>query len=589
MRLADYVIEFLIKNGIDKTFLVTGRGILFLTDAVAKNNNIKSISLHHEQSCSFAAYSDAIINDRPSCCIVSTGCGATNTITGVLNAWQDKIPIIFISGNNPLNETTYYNDIGIRTYGSQEANIVSIVKSITKYSTMITEANDIAVELEKAVYYATEGDKGPVWIDIPIDIQNSQIDEISLNHFEIPKCERILFDKQKADKVLNEISNSKRPIFIIGSGIKNSNSIDLFKEVTIKYNIPFVYTPSAVDCLDGDMTQNIGCVSSLGGSREGNFAVQNSDLIIILGSRMQSIITGGEYDKFAYYAKKIIVDYNENEINKKNIKYDLFFKSDLKVFLEYLISNLSYSIDNSWTKKCIHWKKILPVNKNLNSKIDLYNLSHILSNYVVGNTCIITDAGFEDLILPSNLKVKNGAKIIHPVSQGSMGFALPASIGVALNDKYNTICIVGDGSIMMNLQELQSIKTLNLCIKIIVINNGSYAVIRKRQKDIFRTRTIGTDNTNGVETPNWGKVAKAFGFKYITITDYSNLNEGINDVVNLNSACICEVICDDEQVYLHSSILKTASNKFVRRPMEDQSPFLDRDFIKEELLIPYKE
>lgn len=592
MRLADYVIEYLASKGIKDIFLVTGRGILFLTDAVAKNDKIRHYSLHHEQACSYAAIANSIINDNIGCCLVSTGCASTNAITGVLNAWQDKVPVIFISGNNPLNETTYYNDIGIRTYGSQETNIIPIVKSITKYATMIINPNDIAYELEKAYYFANEGDKGPVWIDIPLDIQNARIDENELKHYIPDEIVNISFECNEAENIIQEIKNSKRPIFIVGSGVKNSNSIDEFAKIVNKTKIPFVYTPSAVDNFDSNIIQNVGCVSNLGGSREGNFAVQNSDLIIVLGSRMPSIVTGGLYDEFGKCAKKIIITLDENEIKKNNIKYDYILKTDIKLFLKCLLEKIDYVTDDNWVNKCRHWKENLSLCSAEYSdvdKVDLYNLAKEVSKNLIDNTCVVTDAGFEELILPSNIRFVSGTRCVHPVSQGSMGFALPASIGVAIDNKYNVICITGDGSIMMNLQELQSIKTYGLKIKIIIANNNNYAVIRKRQEDLFRVRTIGTDISNGVETPNWESVANCFNFKYIKIDNNKELNDKLKLVFYENESIICEIMCDEKQKYLHTSMMKDSNNKFVRRPMEDQSPFLDREIIKSELLIPYKE
>lgn len=592
MRLADYTIDFLVNIGVKNIFLVTGRGILFLTDAVAKNNNINHFSMHHEQSCSFAAIADANINNGVGCCLVSTGCASTNAITGVLNAYQDNIPVIFISGNNMLEETTYYNDINIKTYGSQELNIIPIVKSITKYATMITDANDIAYELEKAYYIANNGIKGPVWIDIPLNIQNAIIDENNIKHFDKTSDVAYNFNNNIFTDVVDSIYNAKRPIFLIGSGLKNSNSVSEFIELINKTDIPFVYTPSAVDLVSSELKQNIGCVSSLGGSREGNFAIQNSDLIIVLGSRMQSITTGGKQDSFGRFAKKIIVEINENELKKHNINYDIVLNTDIKLFINYLLKNLKYKTDELWLNKCIHWKNNLSLcnnNYNDNDKIDLYYLSKIISENIRESDCVITDAGFEELILPSNIRFKENTRCIHPVSQGSMGFALPASIGVSVNQKYNTYAIIGDGSIMMNLQELQTIKTYNLNVKIIIINNNNYAVIRKRQKDLFRKRIIGTDIDNGVSTPNWENIANCFGIDYIKINNNLELKNRFEEISNHNKTLICELLCDENQKYLHTSIYKTDNNKFLRRPMEDQSPFLDRDFIKSELLIPYEE
>ena len=303
MRVADFIIQYLKNKNIKTFFSVTGRGSLFLNDALARDKDVKSFFFHHEQSAAFAAITTPNIDNNISCCMVSTGCASTNTVTAVLSAWQDSLPVIFISGQNFLNETTSYNKKNIRTYGQQEANIIEIIKPITKYSKMVTDPLQIKYELDKAFFFANDKIKGPVWLDIPLDIQNSRLEEEKLKSFsknhEIKKCSYKLIRE-----VFSEIKVSNRPVVLIGSGIKNSKCIDEFKEFVNKYKIPVVYTSSGSSILGSEYKFSIGSVGSQGCSREGAFTVQNSDLLLVLGSRLNSLTIGSDTEKFARNAKK---------------------------------------------------------------------------------------------------------------------------------------------------------------------------------------------------------------------------------------------------------------------------------------------
>ena len=331
MRLADFVIHYLKNKNVKNFFSVTGRGTLFLNDALAREKDIKKFFFHHEQSASFAALTTPSINNEISCCMVSTGCASTNTITAVLSAWQDGLPVIFLSGQNFLNETTSYKKKNIRTYGQQEADIIKIVKPITKYSKMITNPTQIKYELDKALFFANDKIKGPVWLDIPLDIQNSRLEEKKLKSFsknyEVTKCSTALIDK-----IFSEIKFSKRPAVIIGSGVKNARCINKFKKFVNKYRIPVVYTSSGSDILGSENMFSIGSIGSQGCSREGAFTVQNSDLLLVLGSRLNSLTIGLDIKKFARKAKKIMIDIDKNEYEKNKFDNSKLILSDLNFF-----------------------------------------------------------------------------------------------------------------------------------------------------------------------------------------------------------------------------------------------------------------
>jgi len=588
IRVADYVMQSLCEKGVDDVFVITGRGILFLTDALAKNKGLKSVSMHNEQALSYAAYAYAKACDGYGVVMVSTGCASTNCVTGVLNAWQDHVPVIFISGNNPLENNTRYTKLPIRTYGSQEADIISIVQPITKYAVMVSDPLKIAVELEKAFYMANEGVKGPVWIDIPLDVQDKRIDENNLEHF-FDKCNICIKpSKLDIDCIVECLFESKRPLCLIGSGVKDADAVQELKFFVEKNKVPVIYAPSAVDVYPSSLSLSVGCVSSLGGSREANFAVQNADLLLVLGCRMPSMLTGGEYDKFAHSAKKILVDLDVNEPNKGNIGYDKIVKADVKLVLAELNKKCVKETSLEWVKKCAHWKDTLSLRSAKYAEdgpVDLYNLAGKISECLPNDAVLITDAGFEELIIPSNTAFKETQRCIHPFMQGSMGFALPAVVGASVA---KTDCLVaaviGDGSIMMNLQEFQTISNYKIPAKIIVVNNNMYAVIRKRQKDLFRTRTIGTDSSNGVDSPDWEKVADCFGLEYMKIENNGELYEKLGKLFSMNCSVICEIVAVEEQPYLHSSFARNEKGVFERRPMEDQAPFLDREIFSAEMI-----
>lgn len=586
-RVADYVISRLNDIGVRHVFMVTGRGVLYLSDAIARNKNITGISTHHEQSASYAALAYAQESGGFGACLVSTGCAATNAITGALCAWQDNVPCIIISGQHKLSETTRYNNLTIRTYGSQETDIIELVKPITKYATMITDPESIAKELDKAIHMANSGRKGPVWIDIPIDIQNMRVNRENLERFKADdKTEMPLEGDIKF--VLEALSNSKRPVVMIGSGVKSSNAEAELKLFIEKTSIPVVFSNSAVDVYKGENKLSIGVVASIGGTRAGNFTIQNSDLVLVLGSRLSTQVTGSEYNKFAREAKIIVVDIDPVEHSKNTVNIDKLIISDVKLLLKELLKNDISLTDVKWIDKCMHWKKVFPKcedeYKNKDT-IDLYYFADCLSNSMKSDAILLTDSGLCELIIPSTISFKYDQKCIHSVSQGAMGFALPASIGAYYSSDKEIIAVIGDGSVMMNLQELQTIKYHNLPIKIVIVNNNAYSVIRSRQKEQFRNRTIGTDSSNGIECANFLKVADCFDIDYLIIDNKNDLEDKLLELFSMKGPVICEVMCNPDQEYIHNSFALNAKKRMVRRPLEDQWPYMDRKKFLDEMIV----
>jgi acetolactate synthase-1/2/3 large subunit len=587
MRVADYIVEQLVNMGVAHIFMVTGRGVLFLSDAVAKNNDIQGISVHHEQSCAYAAMAYAQQSDKFGACLVSTGCGATNAITGVLSAWQDGVPCIVISGQNMLKETTRYSKIPMRTFSNQEADIIEIVKPITKYATMITDANSIGYEMGKALFEATNGHKGPVWLDVPLDIQNTHIDTNDLEKFIVKETEHSISDIV-IQTVAQELSEASRPILMIGSGIRSAEAQEALLHLIDKINIPVVYDCAAVDIYPAENELSIGAVASLGGNRAGNFAIQNASYVLVIGSRLSPVTTGDQYEKFVREGKLTVVDIDPIEHKKKTVKIDRFIHADAKEFIERINLEKIPKVNDDWVLTTKHWKNKFPKCEDKYKKselVDMYYLAETIGNSLKDNMIVTTDAGMAELIFPSGINFRNGQRCIHPASQGAMGAALPLSVGAYFQSGHDVISINGDGSIMMNLQELQTISYLKLPVKVFVINNNCYAVINKRQKDLFRRRTIGTNKDDGISSPDFEKIANAFEIPYMKIATSTDLQQKVNDVINIKGPILCEVMGLEDQEYIKNDLGRNNKRRFVKRGLEDQSPFMDRELFLREMIV----
>lgn len=593
MRIADYIMNRLAEEGVRHVFQVTGRGALFLSDALAKSSELIGVSMHHEQACAFASIAYAEQSDKIGACLISTGCASTNTITGVLSAWQDGVPCIFISGQNILRETSRFTGIQLRTFGQQEADIVSIVEPITKYSAMLTRAEDIVEVMDAAIYEARSGRKGPVWVDVPLDLQSSRISprEFAKKN-ETIELNPISSESSQVEIVKSLLGSASRPVVLIGRGVRSSAAEEKLISFVEKLRIPLTFTASAPDTYGTENTLSIGSVGAMGCSRAGNFAVQNSDLVLVLGSRLTTLNTGPDFCKFARKAKIVVVDIDPIEHTKDSIKIDHFIRSDVGTFLDTLNTHLIDIRDNTdWINKCLHWKNIFSdVEQHFCSSkfIDLYQLADVLGKTMPRPSTLITDSGLNEVILPSNIKFGKGMRCIHPTSQGAMGFALPAAIGAQSYSSDLVLAVIGDGSIMMNIQELETIRNQKLPIKIIVINNNVYSIIRRRQQDLFRNRTIGTDPENGVSCPDFSKVADCFDLKYRKISHIKRLEVDIKAIFAMDGPVLCEIMGVVDQSYIEISNTKSLESKrFVRRPLEDQAPFLPRElFIKEMIIDP---
>ncbi len=592
MRVADYITKFIEDLGVKDIFTLTGGGAMFLNDAAAQNKNIRSVFNHHEQSSAMAAFAYSKYTGTWGATYVTTGCGGTNAITGLLDAWQDNVPVFFISGQVKRADTIWKMQQPLRQYGVQEADIIPVVQSLCKYAVMVTDPQQIRYHLEKAAYLGSHGRPGPVWLDIPSDVQGAIVNENELVGFN-PEELKLDYTTECSSQDLKELEEmlkkAKRPVIVAGHGVRLSHAIPEFKKFIEKYNIPFVGTYLATDFVPGDHPLFIGR-TGLKGDRAGNFAMQNSDLILSIGSRLSVTIIGYSPKDFARAAKIAVVDIDPHEHKKKTINIDLFLNADAKWFLENFQPQ-DLSDFKEWREKCLHWKNTYPVclPEYVKSKegINLYHFVDELNKVLPENGVVVADAGSAIYVPAQAFKAKTNQRLILSGAQAEMGFTLPACIGIsAAKNKGEVVGITGDGSFQLNIQELQVLVEYKFPVKLFIWNNDGYLSIRSTQTRIFEGRLYGTDRTNGVSLPDTKKIAEAYGLPYVKIENPENLAEKINEVLKMQGPVVCEVMCiRDQEIIPTVSSKKLPDGRMVSKPLEDLYPFLDRQIFKQEMII----
>lgn len=602
MRVCDLIAEFVYGHGIKDVFTVVGGGSMFLIDGLACNKDISVYCCHHEQAAAMAAVSYAKYNGK-GCAYLTTGCGGTNAVTGVLHAWQDNVRCMFISGQCRRNETVRNLGLEIRQLGVQEADIVEIVGSITKYAVMINDPDDILYELEKAYSLMNSGRPGPVWIDVPIDVQSSEVDEDKLHHFEELQNPEIkpLVDKNEISNVFEMIKKSIRPIIIAGQGVRIAEACEELREVVHKNHIPVVFSRLGIDLLpDSDEC----CMGPIGnqGTRAANIAVQNSDCIISIGSRLSICSTGYGYEYFGREAKIIAVDIDPREHSKDTINIDKFIHMDAK---DFLCEFIQYSAAKEWLENTSKWllhcnevkkkyPRCLPELSDDSNGISMYYFCEKLSDHLSDDDVVVTDAGSAVYVPPQALRLSSyNQRYITSGGQAEMGFSMPGTVGIAVarGGSRRVIGITGEGSLQMNIQEMQTIVQNNLCIKMFVWNNGGYLSMKSTQTRNFNRRFLGMNKESGVSFPDLRKISDAYGIKYLRIDKSEQLDALIQEALDYPGAVICEVMCDpDESVQPVIRIKKRKENgDLVYYPLEEMSPLIPRDELKDVMFIDFVE
>ena len=587
-RMVDYLMDRLYDAGVHHVFFVPGSGDMYLTDALARKQELTAVSMHHEQAAGMAAITYAKCNETLGACVVTTGCGGTNAITACLHAWQDNVPCVFISGQAARHQTIRNSNVPLRQKGRQEADIVSIVTPITKWAIMINEPQDSAAIIDKAIFTATTGRKGPVWLDIPLDVQSAIVDTDTMGRSEY-KEEKSIISTQDLQEIQSALTHAKRPVLLVGNGVRLSGALEAMRAFVEKAGVPVVYSRLGHDFMDADNPLYIGMIGMLGTSRAGNFAVQNADLVLCVGCRLSINTTGYEYEKFAREAKVIVVDIDAVEHQKQTVEIDKFVLSDAKAFFEQMQVISRLSID-AWREKCAHWKEAFPTceeTRKHGERIDLYWFMQALSKVLPNNTTLVSDAGdaYYSTTSGTDLFPSRGHRSITSAAQAEMGYTLPATIGASFAQDDMVIGINGDGSVMMNIQDMVTLAFHNRNIKLFIINNNGYSCIRMMQNGAFRGRIIGCDPETGLGLPNFENVIKAFGLQYARIEGSENLSQKIADVLAMDGCVVCEVMCETEQEILMVTTAMNSKRRMVMRPLEDQAPFLDRDVFNSEMII----
>ena len=582
MLVSDYILDFLVKKKVKKVFLITGGAITFVVDAFSRNKKINYIDCGHEQSAAMMADAYSRLGPNFSATMVTSGPGATNLLTGIACSWFDSVPGIHICGQVNTDELSgaVKSTKNVRQVGFQETDIVNMAKPITKFSYRIKSEKELPYILEKAYHISTSGRPGPVLIDIPMNFQRKNINVKLLKKFIPPKRNLINGLNKKINRVYNLLKKSKRPIFIIGGGVEISKSKNKLKKLFTNYQIPCVTTWSGKDCCYHGQKNYVGTIGVYG-SRAANFAVQNSDFILNIGSRLDTRITGGNPSTFGRKAKIVSVDIDKNELNKKRgLENYLKLNFDVGDFLNKFNVKEKYSCDESWLKKCKKWNKNYPTileNWRKQKKYtNPYFFIEVLSEELNNKDIIIADDGAHLTWAVQAFKIKKGQRFFSAFGNSPMGYALPASIGASIaKNKKRIICIDGDGSLQINLQELHTLVKNKLPIKIFVLNNNGYGIIKQFQELYLSKRFEASGK--GVSNPNFKKIANAFGLNYSVIKNHYNIRNKLKKIVNSKKPEFINVLIKPNQ--------KIIPKLQFGKPIEDLSPLLSRKEYLNNMLI----
>ncbi|MDR0617756.1 MAG: thiamine pyrophosphate-binding protein [Endomicrobium sp.] len=583
MNVSEYIFDFLIKKGVDTAFVVTGGQAMYLDDALCKRKEIKTIFAHHEQTCGMSADAYSRITRKLGLAVVTAGPGSINVVNGLVGGYCDSAPMMVVSGQCALSFVKYQEERGIRQYGIQGIFIKPFVEKATKYFITIDDEKKLSFYLEKAYYMATNGRPGPVWIDVPLDMQRKEVSEQKI--FFQPQNDinmsSLVQRKENLDKVFSLLQNSKKPLVIAGQGIRLSNSQNKLKTFIERYNIPIVTTRLGIDIIESSHRLYVGRPGNYG-ERSANFAVQNADLILILGSRLSTSSIGHEGKKFASNAKKIMVDIDEKELNKPLPDISIKIKDNVSLFLDFLLKyeKANFSKFELWQNKCFEWKQKYPVvldEYKRETPINSYHFTDRLSKLANKNCMVLVDTGSCFHVASQVWKIKQGQRFLTTGGLSSMGYWVAAIGACAAHNYKKTVVITGDGSLQMNIQEFATIKHNNLPIKVFVYNNNGYLLIRQTQKNFMDNRLFGESPKSGLWCPDSMKIADAYEIKGVRIEKLDDIDKKIKEVLDYQGPVICDIVMRE----LQELMPRTASKKLPdgtleAMPFDDMYPFLSR-------------
>lgn len=589
MRVCDYIARTLHDIGVTKVYGLVGGSTSGLNDGFISHPNIDFIAFHHEQGAGHAAVGAARTDKKISVCNVTAGCGVTNAMTSLLNAYEESAPVLFLSGNTAMsNQAKYINrekGIHLRKYGIQDLDAIKTVEGISKYAVAIEKAEDVPYELGKALWLANHGRPGPVWIDVPGNIQAAQIPEGAKEFY--PDVEYLSGNRDAILEALQEVFKSERPVIVAGNGVALGNARELFRHFVDQYNIPFVTTFLSRDLVEYEHDQNLGMMG-IKGARAANFALQNADCLLILGCSMNVTHIGYDTKSFSPHSKKIMIDIDPSELKKDIFKVDQTINCNVH---EFLITAKDHATDykaGAWADKCLYWKNKWPlyqpeVHRPDTGGLNLYEIVESINRNMEPKDCFIVDAGQPCYILSTNGKYKKDCRYMAQSAQGDMGYAIPASVGVHFADpSLNIVLVIGEGSFYTNMQELAVIRQHQIPVKIFVINNDGYMSIKQTQNKMFGGRQWGVSNSTGVYFADIAKVAETFEIPYFKVTNNQELDTYMSSVMHRDHPVIVEFTSQHELDVQPAQAIKPDGSQGM---LHDMSPFLSAEELAQEMIV----
>jgi acetolactate synthase I/II/III large subunit len=597
IKLSDYIFKYLAEHGVRHIFMLTGGGAMHLNDSIGREKKIQYICNHHEQASAIAAEGYARVSGGMSVVCITTGPGGTNALTGVLGQWLDSIPVLYISGQVRFDTTVHSTGLPLRQLGDQEGDIIAVVKPITKYAVMVTDPKTIHYHLERAIYLTKSGRPGPVWLDIPLNIQAAMIDENSLIPYD-PSEDAIYFDEKlienQIEEVLERIQHAERPVILGGAGIRLAHGYNIFQKVVDKFNIPVLIAWDAIDLYPSDHPLYFGRPSTVG-QRGANFIFQNADLLLNIGCRMNVRQIGYTFESVARKAYKISVDIDEVELKKQTFKPDLAVHADAKYFLTELDKKIK-TVKNPNRSEWLSWCRqrrdlypvVLPEYRRNKEYVNPYVFCDIISDYLNKEDVLVSSNGASCVVPIQTLQLKEGQRYLVNSGCAAMGYGLPAAIGACFaHNRKRVICFEGDGSIQLNIQELQTLVHHQLPVKIFIFNNQGYLSIRTTQMNFFNGNLVGEGPESGVSIPDMVKIAIAYGITAFKIKNHEELPEIIKQALKAEGPVLIDVHMQPDQLFApRVSSQRLPDGRMVSKPLEDMYPFLEREEFLSNMIIP---
>lgn len=595
MRVADYIAGFIADKGVNHVFMLPGGGAMHLNDGLACESRLTAVPCHHEQACGIAAEAYGRVAGGFGVAMVTTGPGATNVITPVAGAWIDSIPLFVVSGQ--VKRADLLHGRPLRQTGVQEVDVIPMVKGVTKYAVTVEDPQTIRYHLERAYHEMISGRPGPVWLDIPLDVQAARIETNKLDGYDALQehANSANLSESTLEKVFGLLAEAKRPLLLAGHGVRLSGAASEFLALAEKLQIPVVTTWNALDLIPYDHPLCVGRPGVVA-LRGPNFAVQNCDLLISIGSRLDNIITAYNPRGFAREARKIVVDVDHNEIEKLDMDITLGIEADARQFVSGVLQYSEYASGASyseWIERCSDWKKRYPIHQEIsfqqNGIINHYQFIDALSNIIPENMVVSTgSSGLAVEVFYTVFRNKLGQRIFLTSGLGSMGYGLPAAIGACVaNGKKPMVAIESDGSLQLNLQELATLRANKLPICLVILNNGGYASIRNTQRNYFSGRFIGTGPEAGLWMPDLEDIARTYQLAYRKIDNAATLESSLNDAFAEPWPLLLDVrLSNNETLFPKVAAIPQQDGSMISMPLEDMSPLLSLESLQSEMLIP---